>query len=68
MIKFTVTKPQTLEMICFRHYGAHEGYMEKVLAENYGLAKSDIRLAVGTVVNLPDLPKVENGLKLQRLW
>jgi phage tail protein X len=68
MIDYTVKRPQTLEMICFLRYGTHEGYLEKVFAVNYGLPKLPVRLPVGTVVKLPDLPKTENGLKLQRLW
>lgn len=68
MIKYTVERPQTLEMICFRFYGAHEGYLEKVLEANYGLAQQPLRLPVGLVIYLPDLPKYEKALKLIKLW
>lgn len=43
----------TLDLICYRHYGRTAGITETVLANNPGLADLGPVLPIGTRVNLP---------------
>ncbi|MBN3238316.1 phage tail protein [Pectobacterium carotovorum] len=45
----------TLDALCYRHYGRTQGAVEAVLAANPGLAEFGAILPHGTAVTLPDI-------------
>ncbi|KGA31343.1 phage tail protein [Pectobacterium brasiliense] len=45
----------TLDALCYRHYGRTQGAVEAVLAANPGLAEFGAILPHGTAVILPDI-------------
>ncbi|MEO3990257.1 tail protein X [Pseudocitrobacter cyperus] len=45
----------TLDALCYRHYGRTEGVVEAVLLANPGLAEQGVILPHGTTVNLPEV-------------
>lgn len=45
----------TVDLLCWRHYGTTQGVTEKVLSANPGLSKQ-VLLAAGQEVELPELP------------
>jgi phage tail protein X len=45
----------TLDALCFRHYGRTGGIVEAVLEANPGLAELGALLPHGTAVSLPDV-------------
>ncbi len=45
----------TLDALCYRHYGRTQGVVEAVLAANPGLAEFGAILPHGTPVTLPDI-------------
>ncbi|WP_409306156.1 tail protein X [Pectobacterium sp. B1J-3] len=45
----------TLDALCYRHYGRTQGAVEAVLAANPGLAEFGAILPHGTTVTLPDI-------------
>ncbi|MDC9821971.1 tail protein X [Pectobacterium punjabense] len=45
----------TLDALCYRHYGRTQGAVEVVLATNPGLAELGAILPHGTAVTLPDI-------------
>ncbi|MEL7631177.1 tail protein X [Pectobacterium aroidearum] len=45
----------TLDALCYRHYGRTQGAVEVVLAANPGLAEFGAILPHGTPVTLPDI-------------
>ena len=52
------SQDETVELICFAHYGRQDGrIVERVLADpqNRGLAGLGTFLPLGTVIHLPDL-------------
>lgn len=60
----------TLDALCWRHYGRTAGVVETVLAANPGLADFGAELPHGTPVELPDLPESTQAatLPLLQLW
>ena len=57
----------TVELICYRHFGYTIGITEQVLENNPGLAEQGPVLAMGTKVELPDVPK-QQGKTTINLW
>lgn len=49
-------KYDTVDAICWRHYGRTDGAVEAVLEANPGLASHGPFLPLGTPVTLPELP------------
>ncbi|MEI7073291.1 tail protein X [Pectobacterium quasiaquaticum] len=45
----------TLDALCYRHYGRTQGAVEAVLVANPGLAEFGAILPHGTAVTLPDI-------------
>jgi len=45
----------TLDALCYRHYGRTEGVVEAVLLANPGLAEWGVILPYGTAVSLPEV-------------
>lgn len=57
----------TVDDICYRHYGRTQQVVEMVYAANTGLADRGVILPHGWPVELPDLPESSTRDTLQ-LW
>lgn len=57
----------TIDAICWRHYGRTAGVVEQVLKTNPGLALAGPILPHGTAVKLPDIPAQTQRTTVQ-LW
>ena len=58
----------TVDSLCWRHYGRTEGTVEAVLEANAGLASLGALLPVGTVVFMPALGNVTSTKPLLQLF
>lgn len=58
----------TVDLICWRYYGRTQGITEQVLSANPQLAKQDVILPIGTVVNLPDIAMPQQNKQSINLW
>jgi phage tail protein X len=58
----------TVDALCWRHYGRTDGTVEAVLEANAGLADLGLVVPVGTVVYLPDIDTVESTAPLLQLF
>ena len=67
MAVVTAEQNDTVDAICWRHYGATEGLVEIVLEANPGLAALGAVLPHGTAVVLPDR-SAPAPLPLVQLW
>lgn len=65
----TITTQQgdTLDLICWRHYGRSAGAVEPVLKANPGLAAKGLVLPFGTSILLPELTFTD-AVKTVSLW
>jgi len=66
-MKVIAQQGDTLDALCYRHYGRTEGVVELVLAANFGLAEFGDILPHGTAVELPDLDTAATSETVQ-LW
>jgi phage tail protein X len=57
----------TLDAICWRHYGRTAGVVEQVIDANPGLAELGPILPHGTAVQLPDIT-TQQQRKTVQLW
>ncbi|WP_323667097.1 tail protein X [Pectobacterium punjabense] len=57
----------TLDALCYRHYGRTQGAVEAVLAANPGLAELGAILPHGTAISLPDISAAPVRQSVQ-LW
>lgn len=64
----TALQGDTVDAICWRHYGRTDGTVEAVLEANAGLADYGPVLPIGTVVCLPDLDTVSSTAPLLQLF
>ncbi|MGI4815404.1 MAG: tail protein X [Janthinobacterium lividum] len=58
----------TVDALCWRHYGRTDGTVEAVLEANAGLADLGVILPLGTPVFLPDLASVNTAAPLLQLF
>lgn len=58
----------TLDAICWRHYGRTAGVVELALEANPGLADLGPVLPMGTPVNLPPVPPAREERRTIQLW
>lgn len=59
----------TVDLVCWRHYGRTSGAAEAVFAANPGLAALGAVLPFGTAVTLPDLDlEDKDTAKTVSLW
>lgn len=59
MTKYRTKDGDTLDAICWKHYGKQSGAVEAVLEANMRLARLGEELPAGILVTLPDLPTPE---------
>lgn len=57
----------TVDELCWRHYGNTAGVTEAVYAANPGLCDGGPRLSAGQIVYLPELPPLPRRETVQ-LW
>ncbi|MGO3396944.1 MAG: tail protein X [Serratia proteamaculans] len=53
-MKITAQQHETIEMICYRHYGKTGGVTEAVMDANPGIADYGVFLPHGYTVEMPD--------------
>ncbi len=58
----------TLDALCWRHYGRTAGVVEQVLDANPGLADLGPIIPHGTLVHLPDQPVRAEQRQVVNLW
>lgn len=58
----------TVDLLCWRHYGRTAGVTEAVLEANPGLADLGPILPHGTLVTLPDAPPQAEQPNMVNLW
>lgn len=58
----------TVDLICWRHYGRTAGITEQVLEANPGLADLGAEMPIGTVVTLPEQPPTPTQATSLKLW
>ncbi len=58
----------TVDALCYRHYGRTQGLVEAVLEINPGLAEHGPVLPHGLQVDLPDAPTQQTNTTLLQLW
>ena len=58
----------TLDAICWTHYGQQAGAVEAVLETNPGLADSGTIFSAGVLIELPALPEPSQTIQTVRLW
>ena len=68
-MRITALQGDTVDAICWRHYGRTAGMTEEVYAANPGLAALGPLLPLGTQIELPDLPTRPAATRqLVNLW
>lgn len=68
MRSYTTRQGEMVDAICRRVYGDESGYVERVLDANPGLAEKPIPLPIGTVIDLPELPRAAEVVPVVNLW
>jgi P2-like prophage tail protein X len=58
----------TVDSLCYRHYGRTQGVVEATLEANEGLAAYGPLLPMGLAVDLPDAPNDQSTIKLVNLF
>lgn len=58
---------ETLDFICWLHYGRTAGIVEKVLTANRHLAEADAVLSAGIKITLPKIDEQKSNQKI-KLW
>ncbi|ACR27345.1 MULTISPECIES: tail protein X [Burkholderia] len=67
-MKLTALQGDTLDALCWRHYGSTAGTVEAVLDANPGLAELGAILPLGTVIDMPELNTIEQTKPLLHLF
>ncbi len=67
-IRYRASDGETLDQICFAHYGKTQGIVEKVLDANTGLADLGPILIAGTLITLPAIRTIEPSAVKTGLW
>ena len=67
MIIYRTKDGDTLDQICWKHYGRTSGIVEQVLSANRHLEEADAVLVAGIQITLPEIntQRQENAV---RLW
>ena len=66
-VVITSVQGDTVDLICFNHYGYTSGVTEQVLDNNPGLAALGVVLPMGTKIELPDT-SARTQPKTLNLW
>ncbi|MNB56921.1 Phage Tail Protein X [compost metagenome] len=58
----------TVDALCWRHYGRTAGVTEAVLEANPGLANFGATLPQGILVQMPEVPALAPMRQMLKLW
>lgn len=58
----------TVDLLCWRHFGRTQGLVEIVLERNPGLADYGAVLPYGLIVEIPEAPEDKPETPLIKLW
>jgi len=58
----------TVDAVCWRHYGRTAGVVEAVLEANPGLAGHGPVLPIGLLINMPDQQTAAPDRQMVQLW
>ena len=64
----TAQQGDTVDSLCWRHYGRTDSTVEAVLEANAGLADYGVFLPIGTPIFLPELASVDTSTPLLQLF
>ena len=67
-VRYRTRDGDSLDVICWRHYGRQAGAVEAVLEANPGLSEASPVLPDGFVIGLPDLPQPARTIETVSLW
>ncbi|TCW81003.1 phage tail protein [Burkholderia sp. SRS-46] len=67
-MKVAALQGDTLDALCWRHYGSTAGTVEAVLEANPGLAELGVVLPMGTIVDMPELNTIVQTKPLLQLF
>jgi phage tail protein X len=67
-MRITTRQGDTLDAICYRHYGYTQGCVEAVLEAHPGLAALGPLLPMGTLIDLPDFTPAAQTTQTVQLW
>jgi phage tail protein X len=65
---YTTKQGETIDVVCWRHYGRTSGTVEAVLVANPDLPLLDVILPMGTVIFMPDIVNTSAATPLVSLW
>lgn len=68
MATYKTSQGDTLDYICWKHYGQQSGAVEAVLLANPGLADLGPVLPINTTITLPVLTQPARKAQPIRLW
>lgn len=68
MNRLRTQQHDTVDAVCWRHYGSTTGVVEAVLAANPGLAEHGPVLPTGLLVDLPPLHTTAPERPMVNLW
>ena len=68
MPKYRTKDGDTLDAICWAHYGQQAGAVEDVLEANPGLAQVGTIFSAGVLIELPDRSALSQTIQPVRLW
>lgn len=69
MTKISTVQGDTVDLICWKHYGQSSGMVEQVLNANPHLAGLDPILPIGTEIDLPEISNNQQDSKATiQLW
>lgn len=70
-VVYETKRGDSIDLICYQHYGHTQNVVEKVLERNRGLSLHGVLLPAGLQIVLPEIAAPESGAntrELVRLW
>ncbi|MNO91340.1 Phage Tail Protein X [compost metagenome] len=67
-VQLRTQQNDTVDALCWRHYGRTAGVVEAVLDANPGLADRGAVLQAGVLVNLPEIQTSAPERQMVNLW
>lgn len=67
-VQIRAHQSETVDALCWRHYGRTAGVTEAVLEANPGLAEHGAELPSGLLVTMPEQPPIAHERKTVNLW
>ena len=67
-VRYRIRDGDSLDAVCWRHYGRQAGAVEAVLEANPGLSEVGPILPAGLVIGLPELPSTSPEIETVSLW